>query len=411
MPENIKSIFDDECKSLKIDPHFVRTIHLYQVSFVNKNREHIQFFGGHLLGVQTVKFMPADRDKWFAEILKVEESPLTGKLLQLDAVDPEHKVIGSDTMNLSAVWLTNVLSSSPHLNDKQKHEACVDVMMILQYKFLTSLLSHYFRYPADQSVAEATYASLSGRYLIKQYDNWLALFRGRAEDIISKSGIHNDTIVKMNDDDDVIDMLNDIQGRIRDMLKNIYGEFMEVHARSGGIITTSSIVEHDGAEILRDKTKNLAAYSRYINSVITDKNSFIREELVTIICKLMDTMPPRLFRETLEYMSDNYQHKNSNDIEMVLNKSLIHSFSYISDHRELVSKNTDLAQLLSRLRGVYTSSRSTDPELFDLRKTTEHLVKRATGNKNDSIVASVRTGILLYVILRAYTMRYFTSHA
>jgi hypothetical protein len=411
MSESIKTIFDDECKSLKIDARFVRAIHLYQVAFVNKNREHIEFFGGHLLGVQTVKFMPSDRDRWFSEILKVEEGPLTNRLLQLEAVDPEHKVIGSDTMNLSAVWITHALMSAKGLSDKQKHEAAVDVMMVLQYKFLTSLLSHYFKYPADRSVAEATYASLSGRYLIKQYDNWLALFRGRGEDIMSDDGIHADTIEKMKNDDDIIDMLNDIQGRIRDMLKNIYGEFMLVHANSGGIVSTSSVVEHDGAEILRDKTKNLSAYSRYIKGVVTDKNSFIREELVNIICKLMDTMPPRLFRETLTYMSDNYQQRHSSDIEEVLDKALVHSFAYISDHRELVSKNTDLAELLSRLRGVYTSSRSTDPELFTLRETTQNLVKRATGNKNESVIASVRTGILLYVILRSYTMRYFTTHA
>jgi hypothetical protein len=414
MPETIKSIFDDECKTLKVDAKFAKEVHLYQVSFVNKNREHIEFFGGHLLGVQVVRFTSNDRSRWFDEVLQAEEGPLTSRLSELAVVDYDNRIVGSDTMNLSALWLVHAIYHSKYLSDKVKHEAMVDVMLALQYKFFTSLMGHYFVYPADKAVAEATYASLSGRFLIKQYKNWSELLRNRAEEIIKPKkdgGIHMDTIIKMDDDEDCQYVLNDIQGRIRDIMKNIYNEFMNVHKQGSRIHSTSSVVEHDGAEILRDKTKNLSAYTHYIHSVVTDRNSFIREELMNVICSVMGTMPPELFRKTLEYMSDNYRHRQAQDIEDLLNKTLIHSFAYLADNRELVNKNTDLAEFLSRLRGVYTSSRSTDPELFYLRDTAERIVGRATQNRNDSVIASIRTGILLYVVLRSFTMKHYSSHA
>lgn len=414
MPENIKSIFDDECKKLKIDAQFAKAVHRYQILFVNKNREHIEFFGGHTLGVQVVRFTSADRSKWFDEILKAEEGPLASRLSGLDVIDYENRIVGSDTMNLSAIWLLHAIHHSKFLSDKLKREAMIDVVLSLQYKFFTSLLGHYFRYVADPGVAEATYASLSGRFLIKQYKNWYELFRGRAEEIIKHKkdgGIHYDRIVNMDDDEDCQYMLNDIQGRIRDIMKNIVDEFMTIYKQGTRIHSTSAVVEHDGAEILRDKTKNLTAYTRYVHSVITDRNSFVREELVSVICSVMSTMPETLFRKTLEYMSDNYRHRQASDIEDLLDKTLVHSFAYLSDNRELVNKNTDLAEFLSRLRGVYTSSRSTDPELFHLRETAERIVGRATQNRNDSVIASIRTGVLLYVVLRAFTMRHYSSHA
>jgi hypothetical protein len=285
----------------------------------------------------------------------------------------------------------------------------IDVMLILQYKFLTSRLYQHFRYPADRAVAEATYASLSDKYLIKQYDSWKALFRARAEAIIAKDSPHYQTIVKMNDDEGVIYLLNDVQGRIRDMLKNIYDVFLKVHNSGLRINTSSSVTDHDGEKILKDKTKNLTAYTRYLHEIVTDKHSFIRAELVTVIEKLVHTAPPKVFQETLDWISDNYRKSGGGLIEKLLNETLVHSFAYLDEHRQYVRGNPNLPDLLSRLKGVYMSSRSTDPVLMDLREMAEKIVTMATKNKNTSVVASVRTALLLYLVARTLTMSHYAG--
>lgn len=414
MDNSIKEVFDSECAKLKINSDLVKRLHAYQVKFVNKNEDHIKFFGGNLLGVHNPRFTDWDRDQWFNDILEVIPGPLEERLLDLPTVNADFHV-SSDTMNLSCVWLAHAIFVNPKLSDQQKQDAMIDVMLVLQYKFLTSRLYRHFRYPADPAVAEATYAQLTYKYSIKVYGNWSALFYARAKEIIAKEndqgkpGIHYNTITVMNDDAQVVYMLNDTQGRIRDMLKNIYDVFLRVHQQGIRISSTSAVIEHDGVEILKDKSKNLLAYGRYLNSIVTDKNSFIREELVAIIEKLQQTMPPKLFRETLTWMSSNYRQQGAGEIEEVLNETLIHSFDYLSHNRNLVRNNTDLPNLLSKLRGVYMSSRSTDPILFSLREKVEKIVKQATGNKNSSLIASVRTGILLYVVLRAMTMKHYTA--
>jgi hypothetical protein len=285
----------------------------------------------------------------------------------------------------------------------------MDVGLVLQYKFLTSRLYRHFRYPADRATAEATYAALSGKFAIKQLGSWNRVLEQRTEDLISPEGLHFKAISKMDNDLEVIYLLNDTQGRIRDMLKNIYDVFLQIHHQGIKIQSTSSLMEYDGEVFLKDRSKNLLAYTRYLHSLISDKASFMREELMGVIEKLMHTTPPRLFRETLTWLSDNYRQSGAGKIEELLNEVLIHSFDYLAEERTMVRNHVDLPTLLARLKGVYTSSRSIDPALFSLREKAEWCVKQATGNRNDSVIASVRTSVLLYLVIRTMTMQHYTN--
>ena len=407
MDKSVKAVFEDECKGLDIGPKLAKRLHAYQVSFVNKNEEHANFFGGNLTGVHIVRFLDEDRNIWFDDILEVDEIALEERLHALPTINPEFNV-SSDVMNLSCAWLLHAIFTTKKMPDKMKQEAMIDVMLVLQYKFLTSRLFRHFPYPAQKEIAEATYAQLSYKSDLKVYGSWSALLRARAEKTISKDGLHYNTIAKMDDDLRVVYFLNDSQGRIRDMLKNLYDDYLRVREQGTRISSVSSVIEHDGAEILKDRSKNLTAYTRYLHLIVTDKNSFIREELVKVILKVMHTMPEKLFRESLEWMSVNYRQNKAGAIEEVLDEVLIHAFDFLASNRLAARASGDLPGLMSKLRGIYTSSRSTDPALLSLREKTEKIVQQATTTKNSSVVASVRTGVLLYCVLRAFTMKHYS---
>lgn len=407
--ETIKSIFEEECKDLVIDAKLCKKIAEYRLAFINKNPDHIDFFGGNLLGVQVVRFVQADQDKWFDEILEVNDSILESRLHELPTLDPEHMKVASDVMNLSCAWLLHALAVSPHLNERQKHDAMIDVAQVLQYKFLTSRLYRHFKYAANEATAKATYASLSLKFAIKQHQTWDKVLLARSEEIISKSGIHALAVYKMDDDTRVIYLLNDSQGRIRDMIKNIYDVFLRTHAQGDKVISTSSVIEHDGESMLKDRSKSILTYSRYLESIITDRRSFIREDLMMVIEKMMRTMGPRPFKMTLEWMSDNYRQRGAQDIEMIVKEVIVHAFDYMSQNRSIIRSSSDLPVVLSKLRGAYMASRGTDPSLMLLRDKTEHIVRLATGMKHDGNVKAVRTGILLYLVARALTMKHYAN--
>lgn len=409
----IRELLDEQFVDIKFDHQLYAKVCAMEAGFVNKKPEHIEFFGGTLTGVEVVRFTHSDRDKLFHDVLHCDEKDLEERLLGLKddhgkPVINKEWAVTSDVFNVCCIWLIHGFHISNILKEEQRQEAKVRLGCYLYYKFLTSLLAHYFKYPADRETARATYEALSFKYALKQLGSWGETIRDLSEKAVGKDSVHRDTVENMDDDQRIVRMIGDLQGRIRDMLKNIYAEFHRVHQSGGRIATSSSLVEADSGEmILRDNTKSPGVYARYLKGVVSDKNSFIRPELVDVIASCMHTLSPRLLVQTLNWTSDNFLHAKDKRIEKAIDLVLEHAIEHMAINRAM--SRTNLAAMLDRLRGAYMSSRSTDHKLLEARKLIEHLVKEATGSHNSSAVATVRTAWMLYVVARAYTMHHYSN--
>lgn len=407
MTLTVKGVFDATLPALKADRALLKKIKQFESNFITRNHDHLEFFSGHLLGVNSVKFLPSDQQRWFDEIVQTDRAPLERQLFDLPGVNEDWKV-SSDTLNLSCAYLVHRFVQSPLLSPEERHEGMVYTLLILQYKFLTSRLSQHFRYLTDQETAEATYASLNDKFLIRQVNNWRELFLYWANEICSKESKHYTTIVKFDNDKDIVYLLNDTQGRVRRMILNVYDVFLQVHRSGLKIHSESSVVEFDGESALKDRTHGVINYTRYLMDAISDGATFIRPELVQVIEQLMHTAPPKLVQQTLLYLSQNVHLSHDNLIRETLSDIMTHAFAYMNENSGFVRTHTHLPDLLVRLKGVYTSSRSTDPLLMKIRSRTETLVEKATGNKVDTVLASVRTAVMLYVVARALTRSHYS---
>lgn len=407
MTENIKSVLDAQLTHLQLDSKLAAKLHAFRQNFINRNKEHAAFFGGNLLGVHVVRFLDSDKDEWFDEILQADEEMLRERVHALPSVNTEWHV-SSNIMNITVVWLVHKLFHSA-LPAKAKAQAMEDALLILQFKFVTSILYHFFRYPADQALAEATYAALNMKFIFKEKGSWLALLLYRCQEIMSRTSPHYNCISRMERDKEVIDMLNAIHGALKGYIKNMR-EVMERVRLSGGKITSvSSIVGVDGEEILRDMTKGPMVYTNYLKSIIADKNSFIRDELVQVILKIMPSATDTHLRSALAFISDHYFKREHKEIEEIINLTMIHAFAYLSDNKVNTRASLDLAGMLLKLRGAYTASRSSDADLLQLRDSVQNLIRPAVASRTEAVVASVRTALLLYLVLRAYAKRHYSG--
>ena len=55
------------------------------------------------------------------------------------------------------------------------------------------------------------------------------------------------------------------------------------------------------------------------------------------------------------------------------------------------------------------SSKTNDAEIKRIRELSEKIVRKATTTKNNSLVISVRVALLLYIVIRAFTMHYYSG--
>lgn len=414
--DTIKSTFENRMR-FEIDGAFVKRLHEYRLGFANRNEDHVKFFAGNLLGTETVRFTATDYANWFTDILEMDDIALEDELLALPIINDSRTKAGNlfavatNTFNLSCVWLVHAILNSKILTPAAKQEAAIDVLMVLQYRFITSLLFNYFKYVVNRDLAETTYASLSLKFDIKKYGSWGALIRARAEDVVSKGSIHRKTLETFLPELKVFYVLSDMQGRIRDTIKNIYRVMYEVRETGGAVLisSVSSVSVFEGEEVLKDKSHSLSKYTNYLTEVISDKDSFIKQDLVGVIENLLPAMSPKLFNQTLLYLNSHYRGNQIIELQKYLSDVLVHSFTYFKDHKANMRSNIDLTGLLTRLRGVYQAPRSSDPALLDLRDLTVEYVGLATGNRNSNTVSAVRTGVLLYLVARAVTMQHYTS--
>lgn len=404
---DIKKVFENAFSDIKADAKLAKRISDFQIEFINKNEDHLAFFGGNLTGAHVVRFTPKDREKFFTDVCQVDELEIEDKLLQVPAVKKD-RIVSSDVFNQTCMWLIHMFANSS-LPEKAKEQAMVDVALILHFRFITSILFRDYKYPVDPQVATATYAQLSFKFAIKQYGSWYATLEARSKELTKPDGLHYNTFLHYNDDEDIIYLINDTQGRIRDMMKNLYRELKKVLNQGSKIKTTSNIIELDNEQIFKDKTKSLLNYTRYMQSIVGDKDVFIKQEILDVLEKIVFTAPPKLVRQTLEWCSANHRYVKDKEVEEFIEKTVINSFEYLANNRTVYRETTDLAEFVARLRGIYMASRMNDPEIIELRDRAEKIVRKATTTKNSSVVSAVRTAILLYVVIRAFTMSHYSG--
>lgn len=408
MAKNLKEVFSEEMKRLNIDSRLVREIGKFERNFVNRSEDHVTFLGGVLMGTPPLRFHNSDRNTWFDEILQTDDVVLKNEINSLSSIDPTHKV-ATDAFNLSVIWLLHAMMTSQKLSARQKEEGMINALRVMHYRFLSSLMSHYFRYEPDRSVVEATYAALSYKFALKREGSWSALIDARCRDIISADSIHAKTILRFDNDDQIQYVLSDTQGRIREIVKKMYKVFDEVHKSSTRVKSRGSLVEMEGETHIRDLIRNQSVLKRYAHTVMEDKKTFIRPELLKITSDAMHTMPERHLESTLSYMADNYGRRGDKNVSDLIDEVVLHALDFINDNRREFSKSMDLVLLLSRLRSLYMSSRSTDASLLKMRKLALSIVKKSVKSNNDSLLAAIRTGTMMYIVLRTFTMNYYQT--
>ncbi len=367
--------------------------------------ENLTFFGGNLLGVDIIRFYDQDRDRWFDEVLQIDEAYLQELVHKVPAVNKDWKVAGN-AFNLSVVWFIHRCFADLNPRDKQVHSAMVEALVMLQFKLLSSLYSHYFEKPVDKEAAEAVYSDLSMKFAIKRLGSWGEVLRWRAEAFLAKESTHHRDIVKFDNDAGSMYVLTDISTRIRKSIKDQYKTLERVRSGNLRIETTSNTIVLDGDKIIRDQVNSFNTAKNYLLDVSGNDASFIKLELIDVILDVMTTTSRQSMVEILQSISRTPTGKKRDDVEAIMEDTLLHAFDYIA--RERIHFH-DVGYILNKMRALYMSSKSTDPRLLSLRKRIEKYAKQHSQLRASSALASVRTAVMLYFLLRALSANVYSS--
>lgn len=397
----LAEVFDKHFEGVKFDGKLAAAVYKFQIGYINANRDHLQFFGGNLLGVQVIRFKDSDVLRFIEQIFNVDYVTLVQDIRQVTTIDHEFKVSG-DIFNLTTMYIIYRFLTNGTLPKSTRETAAYNVSLIFFYRCIAALMSYYFRYPADEKIAQKAYANLSNKFLIKKLGSWVKVMEYRAKDMIDPEGLHRKTLEMFNDDSKIVYVLSDSQGRIRDLVKNYYSEFIKVHENGEGIgVSSSLIIDVDGEENFKEKTKSVDAYVTYARQLITDKQGFIRDDLINVVSKINTNSSFRMIKHTVSWMFDTYSKPKEHKLIDEFMGLVIVQAMYMVEHNIDRTRRKDYAYVLTQLKNLFLSTRSLDPELERLRDMGEDIVLQANGkNLSDGLKYATRTSIILYVALR-----------
>lgn len=417
---SLADVFDRHFEHVKFDRVLAKGIYEFQIYMSTKNQDHIQFFGGNLLGVQVLRFLPREVQRFFDRVLRVDYDVLKTDIRKLTTIYQENSIT-ADILNLTLMYLIHRFYSTPYLSDKLRLRAAFDCAMIFCYQTVIALTNNYFHYPADPKVAQAAYANLSNKNLIKQLGSWKRLCEYRSEAMIDPKGLNYERLSLFNDDIVITGVISDSQNRFKDVFRIYYGEFDRVHSSGESIgVNSATIVDVDGDVVLRERTKGVEPLINYMRSILNDPHGFIKYDLITVVADMNSNTSFRMVRSTLEWLAHAYGDvKTTKAVDKFVTDVLIQGMWYI-DKNVPIDKRRDTPFILKTLMDMFLATRSMDPDLLSIREQGEKLLdlyaraqvsaEKAAGNKSAkykplsaSLMTSTRTAIILYIILRATT--------
>lgn len=398
MHKTIAEVFEHHCPDIKINDKLINTLTGMMYGFIHKSDEHAAFFGGNLTGVQKVRFLTSDQNELLINVMDLDPISVKKDILKVPGVNEEWKR-STDVYNVACQWLSHLVYNSS-LSEKKKDEGLYAIFMLVHFKFLSSLLQHNFRYPVDPQLAKATFAALSMKFALKRHGTWYKSLEERARAVYDKKSIHLQTIIKFKDTESIRYMVQDIQNRMRIRIRKIWATMAMVIEQDKKQLSISGSVSLDGGMSPRDVMRNTSKYTKYAKQVVMSEREFVKPELITLLVRThLRTMPEAPFQAVLHYFVSQSSRNDPTSVQF-LDKTLIYVFDQMSKSPDLSRALKDPDYFLTKLRNIYTSSKSTEAGLLEIRELAEKLVTSAVKIKTAATIASLKTGLMLYIALR-----------
>ena len=383
-----------------------------QVAAWEVRRGHALAMNSQFLGVYPIVFTDIDREALFS-IFGIEEKTLKALIQKISVINPEYKVT-SDPFNLLSAWLLH-LSYQDIPDQKQRDAFMMAVSKYLHYRFFTSLVNHSFPHGAVEKYMQAAIAGLSRKFDIVTHGTWRATIEARCLDLISERSIWHQTIVQADDDDKFLKMLQDIQTRIRDKVKNIARAYYEAHANGNAINSRGSTTETESGKILVHTAKTFDLMIYNLQNEIMSPRLFIDVEIIRMLVGQFSAVNADMMRSALlslveiaETQRDSGQLdliKMNDGHELYVGLRALLSNIIQKTYRNCMASGVDInnkAAVYIKVKNLYSSSRIYDEDILAIKQSVGYFVDLVSTSLRETTKSSLRLCILLYIIVRSF---------
>ena len=377
--------------------------------------EHALTLNSQMFGVYKFIFNYVDRKNLF-DIIGYDEKEINSIIAKIPSINKEFKVV-SDAFSLTCVYLVYLLLNSK-ISVNLKHDAVVNVLNYMQYRFISSAVNHYLPHGANHEIMQSVVESLSMKFSIRQLGSWNKVVTDRSESMAFDTKAHHGTLNKFTIDKDILYLISDTSTRIRSQLKIITSNYYEMKEANAFITSHSSTASVDGEKVLREQSSVFESMSDAVFNKLLIKSSFIDERFIKMVQTTVPRINVSIIRRMLSVLSDEAQHQVESDtinkvdlkrnnlviyvgIGELLNH-LIHVIYSSAIHNPRININSKIA-IYTNTKNVFTAARTANQELVNVRASFDDLFRRTRLTTRDSTISGLTIVAALYITLMSFS--------
>ncbi|QAX96100.1 hypothetical protein [Vibrio phage vB_VmeM-Yong XC32] len=391
----------EEHTDFKVDRKFINKVLMFVQTFQNKNDEHTNFFGGHLMGV----YRPVWGDQyesmyWLQEICGIFDiEQAQDDVYELKDVDRNWRV-ASNLTNISFLYVAHRIYNSG-LPQKEKEIGIIYTIIAAHMKHLTSGMRKRFRFRANESIAMAHFESLDYRSDLKKAGSWFDLLRMRGEQVIGPKFLWQKQLATFQGTYDIVKWTNDLQDRLTDVLNTLTESFHKIKDQEAKISSFSRIGEYEGIKEVGSYRNMQREIIEDLKNKMTRRDDFIKEALIADTDSVLSTLDARYLRQTLDYLVENNRVLRT-DLDKLAESITVLIFEIAKTESIPL---TQPSLLYGKLRDLFRSARTKREDIIGIKYLCKTLVEEAIPRARMPIQTSTAIGLYTYIILRIFTIR------
>jgi len=401
MAKQLVEVCDEHFKHIKFDESLYKKIQKFRISWVNKSDIYVDFLGSNLLGVHPIRFSSVDEDMWFVDTLGIDANDFKYDIYNKTDID-KTRAVSSNIVYLSIVYIMHKFMNN-HKMHRKLNDILEELYYVFAYKVMGSLMSHYFKFDTDEAIAKAVYERLSNKFLIKKLGSWHAVFEYRSGDVKPPKGLHAKRITTLKTDD-AERAIADLQGRLRETVKNIYEILIDVREKNERVHSTTLIEKGEDGDSIKDHADNPSSYISYIYGIVNVQNDFVNDDIIHLLSSNIKNLDEKNLTTTLKYLSNEVK-VNQNDKNNFVAVTIESAISYLRVRNITSDYNKHVIEIMEYLKNYWSSSSVKNKEIKKTKKYLFDLTNQATGKRTKWLLSTISISVMLYIFIRSVYRR------
>lgn len=397
MFKDIKDVFQEHNVNNNIvyDKTLFDNLSKFRLDWLLKDSMYIEFLSSNLTGVQSVRFSSLDEEKFF-NILNIDKDALQTDLYTCKDINKAFKV-SSNATYLTLMYLMHTIYRNNIYPNPNK--IITDLYLIFAYKALSSLLTHYFPFNVSIPLANAVVDRLSNQFLIKKYSSWQDVLEFRAKDILP-GGINYKKILNLSSLD-ATKAVADLQGRLRDIIKNIAAVTHKLYKDNERINVTSMHETIGDDDKLVDLTNREDKYVNILNSKMGLSNEFLDKNILHLICLNNKNIDSNVLSNVIIDYAD-YNLIEDTKVINSINSNLVVITLNILKSKGIMNPQADILKTIAMIKGYYSNSMIKNKELINIKKTIYDAIEDKYRYTKSQTITILGIHLLTYISSRIF---------